>query len=838
MSGGSGSRGPDPAKRERLGELFERALALKSGERARFLDAECGDDAELREELDSLLASHHEAPDFLDRVGADVLPAALEALSSEGGPPIEGKIGRYEILERLGGGGMGVVYKGRDGALDRLVAVKLLPRQLSGDPGARERLRHEARAASALDHPNIAVVYEIGTTDPGPGDPEGSRLFIAMAYYRGETLREKIRRGPLPVARVLDYGGQLADGLTSAHEAGIVHRDVKPANVLVTHDERIKILDFGVAKATDAEPTQEGAAVGTVAYMSPEQARGGEVDHRTDLWALGVVLHEMLTGVRPFRGDAEPVVLHGIRYDEPAPPESLRPELPPGLTRLVKRCLTKDPDLRYPTAAALRDALRDIARGTVPREGRASVLVLPFVNISPDPDNEYFSDGLTEEVIGDLSRIRALRVISRTSAMRFKGTDRDLRTIAREVGVRYVLEGGVRKAGGALRITARFLDAHADRPLWTRSFDGTVDDVFGFQEQVARAIAEALRIRLTADESRLLADRPIPDPRAYESYLRARYEAWRFSPKALDRARRYIDEALAIVGENELLYSTLGQIIVGALDAGIDPGGGALDHVEELVGKIFALNPDSARGHFLKALLSFYRADLAAAIRAGERARDLDPRDPDTLLLMAYVYAHAGRNEEARALSDRALELDPLTPLTHAVKGFVAILEGRTAEAIEPYRRCHRMDPESPFFAGSLAWALAHDRQVEEAASLLDDLAARFPDTPTGSWGRTLALALRGESEASVRAVTPALEAAARGSEMFARFLADTYALAGENERALQWLEREVELGMLNLPFLAEHNWFLDGLREEPRFHALLERVREAAGGLSPVKIP
>jgi serine/threonine protein kinase/tetratricopeptide (TPR) repeat protein len=820
------------AERERLGDLFERALAVPPERQAVFIEEACGGDAELHAELTSLLASHAAAPNFLERMGEELLPAALGALSEEN-LPAGRMVGHYEILERLGGGGMGVIYKARDTSLDRVVALKFLPLHLAADAEARARLKREARAASALDHPNIEVVYEIGATAPAPGDPEGGRLFIAMAYYEGETLKEKIARGPLAVREALDYAIQLGEGLSRAHEAGIVHRDIKPANVMVTDRGEVKIVDFGVAKVTGVERTRDGTRVGTVAYMSPEQIRAGAVDHRTDLWSAGVVLYEMLTGVRPFRGDAEETVLSAIRNDEPPPLETLRPEVPPRLARVVRQCLAKEPALRQASGATLLADLRSVAHANAERETRSSVAVLPFMNLSPDPDNEYFSDGLTEEVIADLSHIRSLRVISRTSAMRLKRSDKDVRTIAHELGVRYVLEGGVRKAGDALRITARFIDAYRDTQLWARTFDGRVDDVLEIQEQVARAIVGALRIRLSPAETGALGDRPIPDVRAYESYLRARYEAWRFSREGLERAKRYIDTALAIVGDNALLYSTLGHITAMYLEAGIEPDAGAVERVDELAEKVFALTPESARGHWLKAFVAFHRGDVRAAMRAGERAHALQPDDADTLLLLGYIYAHAGRNADARALLVRAVELDPLTPLTQAVQGFIAVVEGRFADAVEPYRRCHEMDPEGPFAAVCLGWALAYDRRVEEATAVLDAAAARFPGTAFASWARSLAYGLRGESAEAVRAITPAFEAAGRGSEMFARELAHCYALAGENDRALDWLEREVGLGMLNYRFLAEHDWFLNGVRSEARFGALLEGVRTANAELA-----
>jgi eukaryotic-like serine/threonine-protein kinase len=818
-------------EREQLGRLFEQAIALPSEERAGFLERHAGRDPGLRSELASLLASHDAAPGFLEAIAPHVLPAALDALGEE--PlPAGHRVGRYEIIERVGDGGMGVVYKARDTSLDRLVALKFLPAHRTAEPEARDRLISEAKAASALDHPGIAVVHEIGVMDPDADDPDHGRLFIAMAYYDGETLERRLRRGPLPVRQALDHAIQLVDGLAAAHQAGIVHRDIKPGNILVTERGRLKILDFGVARRDDGGEAKPEDARGTLPYMSPEQTRGEPADQRTDLWSVGVVLYELLAGFRPFEGEPEAALVRAIRTGTPPPLHGVRPDIPPALIRVVDRCLARDPAHRYPDAQALLADLRAAAAAGA-GEGGPSIVVLPFTNIGPDAGDEYLSDGMTEEVIARLSRVRSLRVISRTSAMRLKGRGDDVGSLARELGVRYVLEGAVRRAGGGVRITARLLDAPGDTAVWADAFDGPAEAILDMQEQVARAVVGALHVRLSPAEAGALSARPIPDAHAYESYLRARYEAWRFSRDGLDRARRYIETALSIVGDNELLYSTLGHVTAMHLEAGVGPGEGALERIDELADRVFALDAASPRGHWLRGFAAFQRGDLRGAMAAGERAYAREPDDPDTLLLLGYVYAHAGRNGEARALLERAAELDPLTPLTRCMPGFMSLLEGRFEEAVEPYRSMYAMDPESPFAAVTFGWVLAYARRFDEALDVLDGAVARFPGTAFASWAESLAHALRGEPDDAVAAITPALEAAAQRSEMFSRALAHCYALAGDKPRAFRWLEREVELGMLNHRFLAEHDWFLDDLREEPAFAALLDRVRDAAAGLA-----
>jgi serine/threonine protein kinase len=570
------------------------------------------------------------------------------------------RLGPYRILEKLGEGGMGEVYRARDPRLGRDVAIKVLPRQFAADADRLRRFEQEARAASALNHPNILVVHDVGTHEGAP--------FLVTELLEGESLRDRLRGGAPPVRQALDIATEIARGLAAAHAHGIVHRDLKPDNVFVTRDGRAKILDFGLAKQDAALPvnqqtelptqdaaeaTQAGLLLGTVGYVSPEQIRGQPADSRSDIFSFGCMLYEMLSGRKAFEKQTGVETLTAILKEEPAPLVPPSGSAPANLGRIVRGCLEKRPEDRFPSAHELGLALQAVAETLLTDRSEAgppakSIVVLPFENLSPDPENAFFADGLTEELIADLSKVSALRVISRTSAMLLRGSKKDVPTIARELNVGYLLEGSVRRAGSSLRITAQLIEAASDAHLWAEKYTGTLDDVFDMQEKVSRAIVEALKVTLTAGEKHRLAARRIPNVRAFDLYLEARRDAYEgMNEAALDRAVRLTREALDVVGPNGLLYALLAETAWIYHDQGIRHDEESLREGEAWARKALELEPDTAAAFRALGQIEARRGDMVRAIRHLRRANELQASG-ESLAFLAWRCSEVGEMADAR----------------------------------------------------------------------------------------------------------------------------------------------------------------------------------------------
>ncbi|MBT8400149.1 MAG: protein kinase [Rhodothermia bacterium] len=742
----------------------------------------------------------------------------------------------FELIEKLGAGGMGVVYKARDVLLDRIVALKFLPAHLSSDDRTRTRLLREARAAANLTHDNICTIYEVGESEDG-------QPFIAMAYYDGNALRDLLRSDddspvPLEAEEAFRIALAVGRGLQSAHEQGIAHRDIKPENVMVTERGDVKILDFGLAKiAHTTQITAEGAAVGTIAYMSPEQARGELVDHRTDIWSLGVMLYEMLAGRSPFQGVYDQAIIYSILNEDPLPVSKLVTGLPDGVDDVVARALSKNADYRWGTAAQLCDAIELLSQGGTVAPFQAvksiseepddiSIAVLPLDDMGSNGHGDYFADGLTEELISDLSKIQQLRVISRGSSMVFKGSKGSSADIGRQLGVRYLVDGSVQRSGSAVRIHMQLIEAASNVNVWSDKYRGTVDDVFDLQETVSRSVAEALQLKLTSSEAEQISYRPIDSFAAYDSYLHARSQMWSMlSEEAVQETLNHLDRGLEIVGDNELLFAGLAYTHWQAVNNGVRPATD-LDRAVEYTEKVFELNPESHHGYRMRGLVSALGGELQAAAKALRRAYDEDANDPDTLFWLALIYISAGRIVDAAPLVDRLLQIDPLNPVARSQPGYIHLLAGRFDLAVEPFGMLHDAAPDNPVFRFFYGLVLAFAGRKPEAEGVLEPLTSEAAQTFFGALGSFFLSALRGQRQQAEEAVTPVVSGVASSDFQYSWILACGYALIGDKNNAIDWLENSVARGFINFPYLALCDPFLAALRDDVRFQELMEQVK------------
>jgi serine/threonine protein kinase/cytochrome c-type biogenesis protein CcmH/NrfG len=728
-------------------------------------------------------------------------------------------VAHYKILEKIGEGGMGIVYKAEDAKLKRTVALKFLPPELTRDLQAKKRFLQEAQAAAALDHPNICAVFEISEAE--------ATMYIVMPYVKGQSLKEKIAAGPLSVEEALDIAGQVGEGLKEAHEKGIIHRDIKPANIMLTEKGQAKIMDFGLAKlAWAADLTKTATTMGTLAYMSPEQARGDAVDHRTDIWSLGVVLYEILAGQLPFIGEEMQGIVYSILNKEPAPLTSIRPDIPRLIVQVVTKALEKDPSRRYQNIQELIQDLKAPAPFIFPKPEK-SIIVLPFENMSPDPEQEYFSDGLTEEIITDLSQVHDLLVISRSSAMTFKGTKKTIPEIARAVSVRYVLEGSVRKAGNNLRITAQLIDAINDAHIWAQKFSGTLDDVFDIQEKVSRSIVDVLKIKLSSGENIKISERPIDNIQAYECYLRAKREMFAGTADGLKRALRDFEAALDILGRNVLLYQGMAEAYLQHYEYGIKADEETLQSAEDFTKKVMSLKPNSAEGYYLLGRIERFRGTVIKGIKHFERALAIDPNHSSALLFLAAAYGiQAGKGSLAEPLLRRLQEIDPLTPLSLFTSGYIQWLEGKLDHALLTFQNLIRMEPESVMIKFFMAYLLAWQKNYDQVFSLVDQMVRQGPHESPTLWSLSLKYALQGEKKKALDVLSEEAKKYVWNDPESPWLGASIYALLDEKEEAFLWLEHAIDRGWINYPLFAERNPFFANLRGEERFKKLMERVK------------
>ncbi|MCK6562089.1 protein kinase [candidate division KSB1 bacterium] len=629
-------------------------------------------------------------------------------------------ISHYKIIEKLGGGGMGVVYKAEDTKLKRLVALKFLPPELTRDEEAKERFIHEAQAAAALDHPNICDIHEIGETEEG-------QLFIVMAYYAGETLKKQMARGKLQVAEVIDIAIQVAQGLAKAHEHGMTHRDIKPANIMVTSEGAAKIVDFGLAKlAGQVQLTKAGTTLGTAAYMSPEQTHGQDVDHRADIWAFGVVLYEMLTGQLPFKGEYEQAIIYSILNETPHPIASLRANVPPELERIVNLCLAKKATDRYQQMTELLADLRALKQsleygasqrslagsaqpprklaylygaGVVvlallvgyvvfipktPTIDRKSIAVLPFSNLSESKEDEYFSDGITEDVITQLTKIADLKVISRTSVMQYKGVDKNIPDIGKKLDVATVLEGSVRRAGNQVRIAAQLIDTHDEGLLWAETYDKEMADIFVIQSEIAVQIAMALKVKLSSPEKKQIEKKPTGNITAYDYYLKGREYYYRHYREAYEMAGGFFVKALELDSTFALAYAGLADVCAQRESA---------DSAITLSRRAIAMDARLPEAYRSLGLAYYYKGWMQKSLEASLHAIRLNANHFPAIVNVGWVLIETNP-VEALPWFKKAFMLDPTTATSASAIGTAYMVLGDEANAEKWFKQSIEIAPD------------------------------------------------------------------------------------------------------------------------------------------------
>lgn len=681
---------------------------------------------------------------------------------------------------------MGVVYKARDTRLDRSVALKFLPPRLSESEQSRTRLLQEARAASALNHPNICTIYGI--------EEHNGSLFIAMEYLEGVTLKRMINGSPLPIDQIVNIGSQIADGLKAAGDRGLIHRDIKSENIIVTPDNRAKIMDFGLAKVGgDAGTTKAGTTVGTLSYMAPEQIMGEEVDARADLWSFGVVLYEMLTGKLPFRGEHEAAVMYEILNQEPPPLTASRSDVPGHFQQLVSALLQKDRNKRTVAPAEIIEGLKTPQASDAHEDSEKSIAVLYFDNMSSEKDSEYFCAGITEDIITDLSRIKELKVVSRFDVMPFRNKEANTRQVGEALKVNYILEGSVRKAGNKIRITAQLIDVENGFHAWAERFDRLVEDIFDVQMEVSQKIAEALKITLSESEKASLAQKPTNDMRAYDFYMRGREFLSKRGRKNTEKAIPMFENALAIDPNFVSAYSELASSY--------------------------------------SYMYIWYDGDpswLAKTISLNERALALDPNSVDTLFGSGMIYFHQKRFGEAKRTLEKVIKLNPDFYEAFRWLGIISDITQSYDEAIEYYKRCASLKPfsEEPWMHLDMTFRRKGNLEASKDAvkTLLKLGQAKLdvnPDDAITISRMATAYVRLGQPEKGLEAIRMILKVdPTDGLALYNA--ACTYADLGRKEETLSCLRGALNAGYKGVLEWVKSDPDFDSMIENPEFKALL----------------
>ena len=813
-----------PADWEHVRAIFDAAVALDPRERAAYLAGACGADAPLRRQVEALLGSHERAGTFLETSAALLIDRSVDVIGRTAGS--------YRIVARVGAGSMGEVYRAHDAKLDRPVALKLLPSTVAADADRLRRFHAEARAASSLNHPNILVIHDFGDLDGRP--------FIVSEFVAGETLRARLNRGPVPVAEAVDIAMQLAGALSAAHARGIVHRDIKPENVMVRPDGYVKVLDFGLAKLlgpplattpASAGATEPGLLMGTPHYMSPEQAHGDDVDERSDIFGLGVVLYELATGVRPFTGETPMSVLASIVRDTPRPVTELNSALPRELAPILERCLAKDRAHRYQSANDLRRDLDELQRSPRSRaSGIDSLAVLPFENASGDPDVEYLSDGITETLINRLSQIPRLRVVPRSIAFRYKGRDIDPHKVGRQLKVRALLTGKVLQRGDSLNVQAELVDVKEQAQLGGERFSRRVSDILAVEDEIAGQIADHLRLTLTGEERERLAKRYTEDTDAYRLYLKGRYHWSKRTGADLKKSAEYFEQAIEKDPGYALPYAGMSDAYLVMSFFDVAAPAGLLSKAKKAALRALQIDPDLPEAHAALSVIGpCLDSDWAMA---DDEFRSAMRRKPPYWLAHTHysmTVAARGRFEEAVAEVRRGQALEPLSLVAHHHVAWICVLARRYDEAIAECRSAIEMDPTFGMPHLWLGISLEQKGLYEEAIASLDHAVRLIGGVSISVASAAHAYAMSGRKDEARRRLDALL---ASRSERYVQpyGIALVYAALGDVHEALSWLEQAHQEHAGWLPLWARGDARLDVLRNEPRFQDLLRRLGVGEG--------
>ena len=781
------------------------------------------------------------------------------------------RLGRYEVVRLLGAGGMGEVYLAKDQHLDgKEVALKVLPAGALADEAARKRLRKEAIALSKVSHPNIAVVSDF--------DTQRDIDFLVMEYVRGQTLTQRLAAGALTEKEVSRLGSQIASALEEAHEQGVVHRDLKPGNVLVTPKGQAKVLDFGLAKmlrpvttGTVTTETLSGThgAAGTLPYMAPEQLRGETVDARTDIFALGAVLYEMATEKRAFREESSPRLTDAILHQTPVTPRAVNPRVSPELERIVLKCLQKGPENRYQSAKEIGVDLRLLGSADIsgplpppaprprrtawlvagallvivaavignqlwqpaqpdatPPSGKIMLAVLPLDNLSGDPEQEFFSDGMTDEMIAQLGRMapQQLGVIARTSIMRFRNTERSIADIARDLQVDYILEGSVRRVGDTVRVTAQLIQASDQTQIWVDSYDREYLDVLDLQSEVARAIAEKIKIALTPQEAARLETIRSVDPEAHEAYLKGRYYLAKVTEEGFLKGKEYVERAIEMDPSHALAQAALASSYHELGFWGPLLRSEAYPKAKAAALKALEIDDTLGEAHTVLGMVAFeYEWDWLEAGREVKRGIELSPGDANAHHQYAIYLVHMGRFEEATVQIQQALLLDPLSRAINSDVAYVLYFEGKYDAAIEQYRKTLELEPTFVMTRGELGLVYAHKGMFEEAIAEVQQAVA-LSDSGTNIAYLGYVYGLSGKTVEAMKLLDQLKEMSNLRGGVPSQ-IAVIYGVLGDKDQAFEWLEKAFETRDSWLVSLKVYPWF-DEIRSDPRFQDLVRRMR------------